>query len=107
MPVGRVGHGPEGTQRGVVLRAAERRETAGEESDVVEARVGIRVEVAAEPACACPPVPVRALVCNQVDELEQLAECRPSELSEGGFGDEQVAVLAGSLEKRTGMTGGQ
>jgi hypothetical protein len=91
----------------VVLRAAECREAAGEEGDVVEARVGIRVQIAAKPACAGPPVPVWALVCNQVDELEQLAECRPANLSEGGFRDEQIAVLAGSLEERTRMTGGQ
>jgi hypothetical protein len=91
----------------MVLRPAERRQTAGEEGDVVEAGVGVGVEIAAQPACACPAVAVRALVRNQMDELEQLAERRPAELSEGGFGDEQVAVLAGSLEERTRMTGGQ
>jgi hypothetical protein len=91
----------------VVLRPAERRQTAGEKGDVVEPRVGICVEIPAQPACSCPAVPVRALVGDQVDELEQLAERRPAELSKRGFGDEQIAVLAGSLEERTRMTGGQ
>jgi hypothetical protein len=91
----------------MVLRAAEGGETAGEKCDVVEAGVRVGVQIAAKPPCACAAVAMRALVRDQVDELEQLAERRPAELSEGRFGDEQVAVLAGSLEERTRMTGGQ
>jgi hypothetical protein len=91
----------------VVLRSAECGEAAGEEGDVVEAGVGIRVEIPPQPPGARATVTVRALVGDQVDELEQLPERRPAELSEGCFGDEQIPVLAGSLEQRTRMTGGQ
>jgi hypothetical protein len=107
MPVAGARHCPERAQRGVVLRTAEGGETPGEERDVVEAGVRVGVQIAPKPPCACAAVAMRALVRDQVDELEQLAERRPAQLSEGRFRDEQVAVFTGSLEERTRMTGGQ
>jgi hypothetical protein len=94
------------SQSSVVLRPAQGRKTTGQEGDVVEAGVGVGVQIAAQPPRSRPAVAVGALVRDQMDELEQLPERRPAELSQGRLGDEQVAVLARPLEQRTRMTGG-
>jgi hypothetical protein len=90
----------------MVLRPAERRQAADEKGDVVETGVRMLVEVAADPAGSGTPVAMRVLVRDQGDQLEQLAEGRPSDLPQRRLGERQVAVLAGSLEDRPRLTGG-
>jgi hypothetical protein len=104
---GRFRDGSKRGERSMVLRATECRQAAHQKRDVIETGVRVLVQVAADPAGARAAVALRILACDQGDELEQLAERRPGDLTERGFGDEEVAVLTGSLEDRSRMTGRQ